>query len=305
MGDPEGLPEMLPALNVAGRFACKAKGLSFLWFQVHRHIFQRQLRSQQLVLHFMRDTVTLTDGEVALHPDMKIGDVGEPAFANATLLGAQDTGNRAGGEHDGLFGLIGDLGIHDIPEGEAEHGVRAVEDDDAGEEGRPVVGDLVALATHEADGDTDEGGDRGDGVGAVVPGVCEKSIATDSAGLPRHELEENLLEHDHNDQQEECPGGGEMNLCAVGGGDELGNAVVGDEGTRDRQDESPDDGCKGFGFPVAVGVVGVGGFGGILEGPPDEQGAEEIEQGLDAVCDQGIGATDETTGDLPGRKDKV
>ena len=96
-----------------------------------------------------------------------------------------------------------------------------------------------------------------------------------------------------------------MNLRAVGGGDELGNAVVGDEGTRDRQDESPDDGGKGFGFPVAVGVVGVGGFGGILEGPPDEQGAEEIQQGLYAVSDQGIGAADETTGYLPGRKDKI
>jgi hypothetical protein len=38
---------------------------------------------------------------------------------------------------------------------------------------------------------------------------------------------------------------------------------------------------------------------------PDEQGAEEIQQGLDAVSDQGIGAAQNTTGYLPGRKDKV
>lgn len=61
--------------------------------------------------------MSFADGEVSFYPDVEVGDVGESAFADAAFLGAQDSGDGAGGPHDGLLGLVGDLGIHDVAEG--------------------------------------------------------------------------------------------------------------------------------------------------------------------------------------------
>lgn len=216
----------------------------------------------------------LSNGEVPLHPDVEVGDVGEAAFADAAFLGAEDAGDGASGPHDGLLGLVGDLGIHDVAEGEAEHGVGAVEDDHAGEEGGPVVCDLIALASDEADGDPDESSDGGDGVGAVVPGIGQKGVASDPAGLARHQLEEKFLKGNDYDQQEEGPGGGEVDCGTMSSGDELTDAVVGDKGSSHRKDEGTHDGGEGLGLPMAVGVLGVGGLGGILERPPNQERTE-------------------------------
>lgn len=96
-----------------------------------------------------------------------------------------------------------------------------------------------------------------------------------------------------------------MDRSPVGSGDELGDAVMGDKGTCHRKHKSTDHGGKGLRFSVAIGMLRVRGFCGILEGPPDEERAKEVEQGLDAIGDQGIGSTDHATGDLPGREDQI
>ena len=138
-----------------------------------------------------------------------------------------------------------------------------------------------------------------------MPGVGQQGVAPDAASLACHELEEEFLKADDDNKQEEGPAGGEVDDGAVGGGDELGDTVVGDEGAGHREDEGSDDGGEGLGFPVAVGVLGVSGLGGVFEGTPDQKRAEEIEKGLDAVGDQGVGPADQSSGDLAGGEEEI
>lgn len=138
-----------------------------------------------------------------------------------------------------------------------------------------------------------------------MPSVGQQGIAADTSGFPGHDLEKEFLQADDHDEQEESPGGGGIDDGAVGGGDELGDAVVGNEGPGGRQNEGPDDGGEGLGLSVAVGVLGVGWLGSVLEGSPDQERAEEVEEGLNAVGDQGVGAADQSPGDLAGREEQV
>ncbi len=249
--------------------------------------------------------MSFADSEFTLHSDVEIRKVGEAAFANTAFFGADDPGDGAGGPHDGLLGLVRDLRIHDVTEGEAQHGVGAIEDDHAGKEGSPVVGDLETFPPDKADGDADKGGDRGDGVRTVMPGVGQQGVAPDAAGLAGHNPEEQLLQTDDDYKQKEGPGGGEVDDGAVCGGDKLADAVMGNESAGHREDEGTHDGGKGLGLSVTVRVLRISGLGRILEGTPDQERAEEVEQGLDPVCDQGIGSTDQASGDLPGGEDEI
>ena len=104
----------------------------------------------------------------------------------------------------------------------------------------------------------------------MVPGVGEEGVASDPAGAAGHDLKEDLLEKNDHDKEEKRPGGGEVHLGPMGGGNELADAVMGDEGPGDSKDKGPDNGGEGFGLPVSVGVIRVGGLGGVLEGSPDQ-----------------------------------
>ena len=56
---------------------------------------------------------------------------------------------------------------------------------------------------------------------------------------------------------------------------------------------------------MTVGVLFIGRLGGVLEGTPDQQGAEEIEERFDSVCDQGVGTAKDTSGDLACGEEEV
>ena len=220
----------------------QGKGLPLLGFDVDGDILERQLGCHEPVLHLMGDRMSFTDGNGTGYPDVEIGDVGESAFTDPAFLGTEDTGYGAGDPVDRFLRIAGDAGIHDLAKGEPEHGVGTVEDDDTGEEGGPVIGDLVSRTADQADGDTDECRDRGDRIGAVMPCIGKEGVAPDTSSTPGHDLKETFLQQDDPDEQEEGPGGGEMNFRSVSGGNELTDAVVGDESPGNREDEGADDG---------------------------------------------------------------
>ena len=60
------------------------------------------------------------------------------------------------------------------------------------------------------------------------------------------------------------------------GGNELTDAVMGDEGPGDCEDEGTHNGGERLGLSVSIGVLGVGGLGGILECGPDQERTEEV-----------------------------
>ena len=77
----------------------------------------------------------------------------------------------------------------------------------------------------------------------------------------------------------------------------------GSAGAEDHQGAK--DARHGLGFAMAVGVGGVGGDGGEFEAGPDEEGRNDVEEGLETVGNEGVGMADEAGGDLGGAEHGV
>src|SRR6476659_6379488 len=100
---------------------------------------------------------------------MDVHEVVETAFADAAFFDAGDAGD-SGSDGSQLifeFGRRGD--IEYFLGGDPEQPSTAGGDEEAGDEGGVVVGRFVAGTADEADGDADEGGERCEGVGPMMP----------------------------------------------------------------------------------------------------------------------------------------
>ena len=63
-----------------------------------------------------------------------------------------------------------------------------------------------------------------------MPGIGKESTASDLTSPIGHDLKKDLLQDDDHQQEQQGPGGGEMHRGAMGGGYQLGNTVMGNEG---------------------------------------------------------------------------
>src|SRR5207249_10300700 len=80
--------------------------------------------------------------------------------------------------------------VHQLLDGRTQEPKAGKENHAAGEEGRPIVGDLVAPSADQRDGDPDRGQRRSERVGPVMPGIGVDRSAPDMLSDPVHALEE-------------------------------------------------------------------------------------------------------------------
>ena len=221
-------------------------------------------------------------------------------FADSTCFDGDDEIDGLGGFSDsGVDGGIGS-GIHHVGDGVAEQVDSVVSDEDAGEQGGVIVSGFEAGSADDGDGDADEGGEGGEGIGAVVPRVGVNGGASDFEGEFEDASEENFF--DENDAGED--GEGEGCGCVVRG-DDFADTARGEEDGGDDEREGDGEGCEGFGFTVSVRMLFVGGFCGEGEAEPDCGGAEKIEAGFDSVGDERVAVAEDTAEYFCGCEEEV
>src|SRR5690606_36519953 len=117
--------------------------------EVHEHVGDGVIGVHERVLHGVGDVVAGAHGDVALHDDVDVHQVAEPAFAHAAFFHGGDAGHGRGeGAHGWLDGGVGGA-VHDFAEGDQGDLDAVAGDDGAGRERGPVVGGLVAFAADQ------------------------------------------------------------------------------------------------------------------------------------------------------------
>lgn len=244
------------------------------------------------VLDAVREGVGVEDAHGGVDADVHIDPVRRAVLAGDGFLDVGDAGNGGGGA-EGLGGDGGLLGVEEFSDGVDAELRAVVEDDDGREEGGPVVGDLVAGAADDRDGDADEGGGGGDGVRAVMAGVGVAGIGAGFVGGSAGEVVEGLLDDDDGEKDGEGEGRGGL----VGRAD-LVEGLDGDPEGRADNHGGDDESGEGLGLAVAVGMIRIGGTSGDVQAAPDDDRAEDVGEGFDAVGDEGARVAQEAGDEL-------
>ena len=133
------------------------------------------------------------------------------APADPALVDPLDVGHAGRDAADLLLELGRRRRVHDVDQRRTEE-VHAVERDHQAREQRgPVIGCLVTRSSDQRDGDADEGGERGEGVGAMVPGVGLQGRLSMSWPVRRSTRKRTSLVGHHRSQHEQ----GERRGCPV------------------------------------------------------------------------------------------
>ena len=201
------------------------------------------------VFHGVSDGVSLADGEVWVDDDVEVCVEVEPHLSNSAGFDGDDVFDGLGGLCDG--GVDGGVwcGVHHIGDGVTQEIDPVVRDEDAGEEGGVVVSGFEAGSSDEGDGDTDEGGEGGEGICAMVPCVGVDGGASDFEGEFEDAAEEDLFGEDDAGEDEE----GERGWGVVWRND-FADASGGEKEGGDDEGECDGEGGEGFGFTVSVRV---------------------------------------------------
>lgn len=191
----------------------------------------------------------IVEGEEGIGLDVEVDVVFEAEFSDAEFFGVLDARDVSGGGVEAIEqGGVG-RAVHEVVDGGTEDAEAVECDDEGGDERGPVVGGFPAFSFPDGDGDADEGGDGGDGIGAVVPGIGLDGGGAEGVSDIEDAAKEGFLDEDDGGEDDECEGSG----CVVGG-DDLTNGGGGDADGRAQEHESDDGGDEGFGLAVAVGV---------------------------------------------------
>jgi hypothetical protein len=251
------------------------------------------------------DLLGALEGEVARHAE---GDVGEVAGAGAAGANAVDGENAVdGGEFaNEVAGLR--AGLHGGRVGEGVDGSTSevpgdIEDDAGDEDGGDGVGQLecwdVPVLTGVGRGEAKEDRDGGPNVSAEVDGIGFEGFASGFGGDAVELAGAGEVDCDGEEKDDEGPDG------------KVEGEVLAEEDAADGFGEDPDaggeheDGFDGggetFDLAVAVGVVGVGGTVGDLDGEESDAGGDEVDAGVGGLGEHAEGSGKEAGEELEKR----
>ncbi len=233
-------------------------------FDVNEYVSDGWETGADGVLYGVRDGVPFFDGEVGVNDHMKIGVEMEAHLPDAARFDGDDLVDSGGGVTDGGVDCWIRRGVHDVGDRVSEQIDAIVDDEDTGEEGGVIIGGFESWAAEDGDGDPDECGEGGEGVGAMMPRVGMDGGASDLEGEFEDPSEEDLFDEDDADED----GEGEWRGGVVRGDDLADAACCEDEGGDD-EGECNGEGGEGFGFPVSVRVFVIWRFRGEREAEPD------------------------------------
>lgn len=268
-------------------------------FDMNHDIGEAEFRLEEAVFDGVGDAVAVAHAAVAGDTDVQVGQADETALAHPALFHAGYPGDLAGGGENFLHFFGGDLFVQDVAGGSAEHFESVPYDQPAGEQGRPVVRRGPCGSAEKCQRNAESGGEGSEGVGAVVEGIDFHGAAADFSALETQPAKEALLDEDGGDQDDQGEGGGDVfpGGCRVLVED-FPQAVNAEGEAREQEKEGSCHGGQGFHFPVTVGVFVVRRAFGVFDGTPHHARTEDVEGGLDAIGQEGVGASENAAEDL-------
>lgn len=252
------------------------------------------------ILHLMGDAMGMFDGHEGMDVDMHVDQESVAHAPYEDFLDAIDGGDGGGGLMDLGEDLRGRLGVHEVFEGGAEDAPSVPCDDSGGDEGGDVLGTGPGFAADQGDGDPDGGGEGSDGIGTMMPGIGFDGAASGEAGLGLDPAEEAFLDCDDDNEDGEGEGFG-----AAVRVEEFAEGMHADAGGGDEEEGADAGGGEGFGLAMAIGMFGIGRFGGDAHATPDDHGGEEIGEGLDGIGDEGLGMAEDAGHEFGGAEDGI
>lgn len=237
------------------------------------------------VLDLVADGVAFGDGEAAADEGVEVEVPVDAAFPGLELVDLHDPGLEGVEDFPGAFDFlegkppIGELldGAEDLAAGDREDVDGDAEGDRGIDPGRPGDGDR-----DEADEDA-RGGDR---VGEEVEGVY-----LDRARLGRLAGAGVMAEDDEGDDERDRDardrGAGVLDRDGVA---EVVDRFDRDEDRGEDEEERFEEAREGLDFPVAVGMLAVGGFAGFADRVRGDEGGDEVEARVDAFGEDADGS---------------
>ena len=163
--------------------------------------------------------------------------------------------------------------------------------DDASDQGGPIVGGFEAGSAEERGCDSDSGSSGGDGVAAVMPGIDEDGGATDLATGTRF-VSIHRFFYDNNEQKNDERKSGRG---LVRSSDFFDGLPCDEKGRSDQHDRHRESG-EWFCFSVAIGMILVRRFGSQDKSGPDNGGADHVAQRFDGVGNERVGVSGDSGG---------
>src|SRR5260370_1267290 len=131
-------------------------------------------------------------------------------FSGDAFFDALDAGSLFGGAADAVKHLTAGGAVHQLVQSGTQQMPAVPGDNEGGRNGGYIVGRLEAFAANQRDADAQAGGQRGNGVAAMVPGVGPDRRTVNRIGLTQDEAKEAFLDEDNNEEDEQSEGGGRL-----------------------------------------------------------------------------------------------
>ena len=193
--------------------------------------------------------MSFCDGEIGGDLDMEVYIVIKAHFPDKAFFDLVDLGDVCGQLAYFFYDLVGGGSVHDLVERGAQEVDAIVYNDEGGDESGPVVGGFITFSQEDGYQDTDEGGDRGDGIASVMVGVGFDGLAIDLLSYFQHIAEHSFLDKDDYDQDTQRKFLGQVMWCT--------NKYDGVNGYPDGcpyKEKRNDDGGEGFGLAMSIGM---------------------------------------------------
>jgi hypothetical protein len=243
------------------------------------------------------DLLGALEGEVARHAEGDVGEVVGAGAASADTVDGEDAvdGGELAHEVAGLGAGLGGGGVGEDVDGAAGELVGDVEDDAGDEDGGDGVGEFeggdVPVCAREGGDEAEEDGGGGPDVRAEVDSVGFEGLAFGLAGDAIELAGAGVVDGDGEEEDEEGPDReleGEMLA-----GDDAANGFGEDPDAGGEHEDGFDGGGEAFDLAVAIGVAGVGGAVGELDGEEGDGGGDEVDAGVGGLGQHAEGASEE------------
>ena len=251
---------------------------------MHQHVVDGGFGPLDSGLDRPGDGVPLPHADGIVHHHVQVDKELEAHLAHEAFLRGHHAGHGFGQGAEVLRPRAGRGFVHDFAESRPENMVGIVHDKTTGHQRRPIVGAFPTPAANQGNADAHKRGGRGDGVGAVVPGVGLHGAAVHLVAHAQHPAVERFLDGNDDGQH----GQRKLSRQRVRGLD-AHQALVSNVDRGRHQGARHQQGRQGLGLAVAVGVIVVGLAGGGAQPQPHDAGTHDVGGRLNGVGNQGVG----------------
>ena len=252
-------------------------------------------------MHPLGDRVRVCERQPAVNRDLQLNVDAVPKLPRPQEVDPRDAALPKNALPNGPLRIFVAAMVHHLVDRVSENVNGGFADEHADDDARKRVerGDAEPRA-----GNADERADGRERVGTVVPRVRHQRLGVREPRAAACVSEHRLLDRDgeHRREQRGKPRNRKRIFLR---GQELSDALIPDEKSRDREDRRKNDRGDALHALVPVGVLPIGRFRGGLHADHHDDRAEHVRRRMDRVGDHRAGARENPRGKLDGGQERI